>query len=351
MFVTRRTLLKMTGSAAAALAALPLTHLSHLFAQRIDVDIEIEPEPEVPPTPLGRVANWQVPVREAPKVKAKIVRSAKRDEILRLIEQLPGDAEMQHNNLWYKTDEGYVYSSWVQPVHDRLNLPEPERAAEKFWGEITVPYSDARALPDPNARRVARLYYTSVYRVIEAVKGADDQWWYRLQDGVTFSPGPYLPAAHLRRFDPSELTPLSPGVPADHKRIEINLTRQVMTAFEDDRPVVTSRTATGFGPFRTPTGAHRIIRKRTTSRMIGGVGSDHYDLPGVPFPSYFTVSAVAIHGAYWHNEFGRTRSHGCVNVPAEVARWVWRWTVPELPYEQVEIRTRDASATLVVVTA
>jgi len=347
MLISRRKLLRMTGSVAAAMVALPLTNLTHLFAHKTDLEIEGEPEPEAPPTPLGRVANWQVQIRAAPKVGAKVVRVAKRDEVLRLYEQVAGDAEMAHNNIWYKTDDGYAYSSWIQPVNAIKNPPEPDRAAEKFWGEITVPFSDARVSPDSQARRLTRLYYTGVFRVIGAVQDAGGEWWYRLQDGVTFSPGPYVPAAHVRRFDPSELTPLSPGV--ENKRIVIDLAKQMMTAYEGDTPLVTSRTATGYGPFQTPKGSYRIIRKRTTSRMIGGAGADAYDLPGVPFPSYFTASAIAIHGAYWHNDFGRRRSHGCVNVPAPVALWVWRWTTPELPYEAVEVRTQDPSATPVIV--
>ena len=51
---------------------------------------------------------------------------------------------------------------------------------------------------------------------------------------------------------------------------------------------------------------------------------DDFDLPGVPFDSY-SWGGVAIHGAYWHNDYGRPRSHGCVSVPSEVAKWVFRW--------------------------
>jgi hypothetical protein len=353
MFITRRKLLKLAGSTAAAMAALPTTNLTHLFAEGADPEpdagVDVQAEPEAPPSSLGRVADWQVQIRAEPKRGAELIRAAKRDELLTLLEQLPGDAVMAHNNIWFKTPDGYVYSSWVQPVQDVKNTPEPDKAPATFWGEITVPFADARRAPDPAAGRVARLYFTSVYRVTEAVTGVDGEWWYRLTDGVVFSPnGPFIPASNLRRFDPSELTPLSEGV-AD-KHIEVDVTKQIVTAYEGDKAVLTSRTATGYGPFQTPKGTHRVIRKRPSSRMIGGVGSDFYDLPGVPFPSYFTVSAVATHGAYWHNDFGRRRSHGCVNTPAEVARFLWRWTEPFAPYEATEIRTpRDAKATTVIV--
>ncbi len=348
MLLTRRNLLKVAGTTAAALAALPLTNLTHLFAHDLENSSGPMLLPGEPPLPLGRVADWQVQVRTEPKKGAKLVRNAKRDEVLFLKEQVEGEPVMAHNKIWFKLEDGYAYSSFIQPVLQQLNTPEPDKAAGKFWGQVTMPFADARTSPDSKARRVARLYYTSVYRVTEAVQGADKQWWYRLTDGVVFNPnGPYIPASHMLRIDPSEMTPISPEV--KNKRIEVNLAKQMLTAYEGDTPIMSSRTATGYGAFQTPTGAFRIIRKRMSSRMIGGAGSDAYDLPGVPFPSYFTTSAVAFHGAYWHNDFGRRRSHGCVNTPADVARWIWRWTTPQMSYEDVEMRTRDVTATPVVV--
>lgn len=351
MLWSRRNLLKLAGSTAAAMAALPFTNVTHLFADEQEPDAGVtDVEPAAPPTALGRVADWQVQIRTGPKRSAELVRAAKRDEILNLREQIIGDAVMPHNNVWYRVDDGWVYSSWVQPVLDTRNTPEPEQAKAKFWGEITVPYADAKRAPDPAAGRLARLYYTSVYRAVDAVQGPDGEWWYQLQDGVVFGAGgPFIPASHMRRFDPSELTPIKPELDPSHKKIVVDVDRQIVTAYEDENVVLTSRAATGYGPFQTPKGEFKIIRKRLSSRMIGGEGNDAYDLPGVPFPSYFTVSAVAFHGAYWHNDFGRRRSHGCVNTPAEVARWIWRWTMPEMGYDQVEIRTREQSATTVVV--
>ena len=370
--LTRRDLLKLAGSVVGAAAVLPLTNVSHAFAAELEsVNIPsagptpLERERErvervdehylksgsamvSPPTPLGRIATWGVEIRAEAKRTAKLVRTAKRDEVLRLYKQGPGDALMSHNSVWYETQDGYAYSSWVQPVEDVKNVPEPERAVGKFWGEVTVPYSDPRAAPDPKARAGTRLYYTSVFRVIGAAMGTDGQWWYRLQDGYGWGPGPYVPASHLRRIDPSELTPIAPGV--KNKRIEVNLKEQTIMAYENDRPVLTSRVASGFGSFRTPSGAHTVLFKNAASRMTGGVGADFYDLPGVPFPTYITWKGVAIHGAYWHNDFGRPRSHGCLNVPAPVARWFWRWTTPNAPYDAALYYTpKDATGTVVKV--
>jgi len=60
---------------------------------------------------------------------------------------------------------------------------------------------------------------------------------------------------------------------------------------------------------------------------------DIFDLPGIPWNTFFAMSGTAIHGTYWHNDFGIRRSHGCINVSCEAARWVYRWVHPIGGYE------------------
>jgi hypothetical protein len=56
-----------------------------------------------------------------------------------------------------------------------------------------------------------------------------------------------------------------------------------------------------------------------------------FDLPAIPWDSYLTDSGVAIHGTYWHNDFGHTHSHGCINLSPADAKWIYRWTDPLVP--------------------
>ena len=83
--------------------------------------------------------------------------------------------------------------------------------------------------------------------------------------------------------------------------------------------------------------------------MQGGEGSEEYDLPGVAFPVYFTWSGVAIHGTYWHNDYGRRHSHGCINVTNQAARWVFRWADPVAPYDAYTQKAEPDTGTPVVV--
>nr|WP_283761534.1 L,D-transpeptidase [Roseofilum halophilum] len=71
----------------------------------------------------------------------------------------------------------------------------------------------------------------------------------------------------------------------------------------------------------TPRGSFAIQSKHEVARMRG----DGYDLPDVPYTMYYS-GHYAIHGAYWHHQFGTPVSHGCVNVAVDHAQWLFNWT-------------------------
>ena len=60
----------------------------------------------------------------------------------------------------------------------------------------------------------------------------------------------------------------------------------------------------------------------------GDIASNGFDLPGVPWVLYITESGISFHGTYWHNDYGRPRSHGCINLTPQAAKWLYRWTTP-----------------------
>jgi lipoprotein-anchoring transpeptidase ErfK/SrfK len=215
-----------------------------------------------------------------------------------------------------------------------------------IWLQVCVPIAGSRWRMDSQA--VSRkLYYGTVYRAIAAEQDAKGEWWYRLQDGIAYSPGPYVPAWSMRHLSEAAVSPISSHVTDKH--IEVSIKDQVLTCFEGSTPVFSTRTATGLPGTRTPPGEYRILRKRFTSYMIGGEGAGYYNLPGVAFPTYFTASGIAVHGTYWHNDYGRPKSHGCVNVKDDAALFVFRWTMPALPYGEVSLIAKADEATKVIV--
>jgi len=84
--------------------------------------------------------------------------------------------------------------------------------------------------------------------------------------------------------------------------------------------VMTTLVSTGAQDTPTLRGVFRIYRKLDSQRMRGR----DYDLPDVPYVMYFKGS-YAMHGTYWHNNFGQPMSHGCVNIPTGKAAWLYDW--------------------------
>ena len=122
---------------------------------------------------------------------------------------------------------------------------------------------------------------------------------------------------------------------ATDKRIEIDLAKQKVYAYEGNNKLFDFTVSTGkWG--RTPTGTFRIWAKVRSQLMSGGNQSDgtYYYLPNVPFVEFFYNNQTpksmgySLHGTYWHNNFGHTMSHGCINMRTEDAAKLYDWTTP-----------------------
>ncbi|MGC9520642.1 MAG: LysM peptidoglycan-binding domain-containing protein [Anaerolineae bacterium] len=105
------------------------------------------------------------------------------------------------------------------------------------------------------------------------------------------------------------------------KWIDINLSAQRVTAYQGQTAVYSALASTG--TWRTPTvvGTFHVYAKYRYTPMSG----PGYYLPNVPHTMYF-YRGYAIHGAYWHNNFGTPMSHGCVNLSLPDAEWFYNWS-------------------------
>lgn len=113
------------------------------------------------------------------------------------------------------------------------------------------------------------------------------------------------------------------------KKIIVERSTQTLYAYDGDELFMEQKISTGLELSPTPRGDFVIFRKTPSRYMQGPIpglpGSDFYDLPGVPWNLYFTHGGAVIHGAYWHNNFGKEYSHGCVNLPPDKARELYDW--------------------------
>ncbi len=129
------------------------------------------------------------------------------------------------------------------------------------------------------------------------------------------------------------------------KWIDVDLTHQQLTAYQGNTPVFQTSVSTGLRNTPTVVGEFRIYWKLTATDMAG----PGYYLPGVPYTMYFHAG-YALHGTYWHSNFGQPMSHGCVNLRTEDAKWLFNWADPLLPTGASQVRSSNASpGTLVVV--
>lgn len=308
--------------------------------------------PDLPDSPipgenrLGRVTVSSIRVHSEPTFASPPVWTHNRDEILSLQAIVLGDDGPAHNPRWYRTYRGYAHSANLQIV---AYEPQPPHAQIPVGGslfEVSVPYTRAFRRPDPVAPPVYRLYYHSTAWVVETLGGEDGKTWYGLLDdllGVKY----YVPGEHLRRILPSEISPLSPDISPQEKRIEVRLASQELLAFEAEHLVFKTNISSGIPdprprqngiPTITPSGRFYVTRKMPLRHMGDGnltADLNAYELPGVPWVSYFHQTGVAFHGTYWHSDFGKPRSHGCINMKTEEALWLYRWSLPSVPSEEI----------------
>jgi lipoprotein-anchoring transpeptidase ErfK/SrfK len=294
------------------------------------------------PNQQGRVLNASVDIYDIPSFSGTRVNTYWRDWVLPITNITIGKSEDSFNMVWYKIgNEGYAHSGAIQPVLTQTNPAVVELPQGGALAEVTVPFTDAHWDPGENEPVAYRFYYATTYWVVQTVQVDNGVYWYGVRDDkweYMF----YVPASHFRLIQSEEIKPISPNVPSNMKKIEVHLPEQAMIAYEYGQPVFMARIASGArfsnGDFSTPAGRYMTFHKRASRHMArGNLAANGYDLPGVPWNSYITEEGIAFHGTYWHNNFGRPRSHGCINLTPQAARWVYLWTMPNVPPDQERI--------------
>jgi L,D-transpeptidase-like protein len=279
-----------------------------------------------------RVATTSVSVYSSPSDKAGITGTWYKDDLVHIYEQVVAD-EPDYNRIWYRVWGGFMHRARLQRVKTILNIPlDSIPEGQRLLAEVTVPYVHPWRKTNAGWQDTLqfRLYFESVYW-IEAIEsnGPDGEPWYRIWDDLAGIY--YAPARFMRPIPPEELAPISPEI--TDKRIDVNLTTQHLSAYENGKIVFQTSISSGipFGKTATSTGKFNVDPKTPSKHMGNGnlfAGADDYELPGVPWTSFFTGDGQAFHGTYWHENFGSPMSHGCINMRTSEAKWIYRWTSP-----------------------
>jgi len=201
--------------------------------------------------------------------------------------------------------------------------------------EYRVPAPGERPRREDKVARFTIVPLTGQHALYEerAYYETADGWWLRDLDGTTTRPGP----------PPADLAP-------GEKWIDVNLTTQTLVAFEGDKPVFATLVSTGrhddadaSKDHRTPEGSFRIREKHVSTTMDDDSATDGpYSIQDVPWVMYFN-KGYALHGAFWHSQFGHEHSHGCINMTPHDARELFHWVGPTLPAGWHAVRATAAN--------
>ena len=344
---SRRDFLKLTGASLGALAFRRFDGI--LPSGRFQF-----PEGEK----LGRVSvfpnYFSTALKAQPSEAAATVGELAEDKIIVWLREVVGStASWRSSKRWVETPDGYVYSPDLQPSKNLPNIPLtalPEGKAG-FWAEVTVPYVDLFLINPPSRSGwykdsvlnnfTPRLYYGQVIWVDQVTTNDAGQIMYRFNERYGYGDLFWVDGTALYPLTPDDVSPISPDIDPEQKHIVVNTTYQTLSCFEGEQEVRFCRISTGYEHenYRTPAGDYNPHRKLISIPMGASSteGRSGYDTPAVAWPIFMAGNGIAIHAAFWHNDFGTRRSHGCVNVCAEDAKWLFRWTTPYVSLDAQEV--------------
>lgn len=378
--INRRDFLKLSGVGLAGLGSLALGP-NNLFNYKYFS--APKPLPQFPASEIiGRVVDPDISLRNSPtnddSAVNNVIAKLGADTLLEWNREVVGNVIGGLNNQRYvETPQGYVYASVLQPTRNLPNTPVTEMPAglPGFWAEVTVPYVDlvhdgviASPWLQSNIEHnfPPRLYYgqTAWIDQIRNVNGFPEYRWNEdAPHGYGYGAyGEFFWAdgAAFKILTDENIAPINPDVDPNDKRIDVDLDTQTLSCFEGNTEVFFCRVSSGlkydaFGQvsteLATPVGNLLTHWKIISLNMTAGTFQSGYSTPAVPWSTMISGDGIAIHGAFWHNAFGERRSHGCINVSPENAKWIFRWTTPYVTPEQNEIRVSLPDHGTVVVTS
>jgi lipoprotein-anchoring transpeptidase ErfK/SrfK len=238
----------------------------------------------------------------------------------------------RNGSLYYKTLRGLYIKSGAAHV-----IAPPACRGAELGPDLTLPVgivtrkkvnaytSEDGGTTIKSAKPLAYERFTVLPIVEEVSTGS--KTYYHVGSGM------YVKKGDVRRVD--KATPPTKVKEPGQKWIDIAIKSQVITAYEGETPVYVALISSGRErenlEYKTPRGIHAITSKHITGTMDNLYASDGpYAIEDVPWTMYF-LGSYAVHGAFWHNGFGRVRSHGCVNMTPHDSRWLFYWSDPQLP--------------------
>ncbi|WP_143825607.1 L,D-transpeptidase [Nannocystis exedens] len=198
-----------------------------------------------------------------------------------------------------------------------------------------------RERPHPSAPQVAVVDYHATLEIDPEPIVVGEDSWYAVPDGGGSGAKAYVVAADMNYWIPGpELAEVRP----DELWIDVELGQQTLAVMRGQSPEFVTLISSGAGGTGTPLGLFRIYEKLAISPMRSGPNAeDPYYVDGVPWVQYFH-RRYALHASYWHDDFGKRRSHGCINLSPKDAARVYALTAPKVPPGWNSLREQPGDA-------
>lgn len=226
--------------------------------------------------------------------------------------------------LYWQNSKNYLIPA------DKLfrHTPSPYGGLDLRKADFNVPVAIVRAKSQggpvydaPGGKEVGRVPHHSIHEILES-KRVERAIYYRI------GAGRWIPGRRVISAWPTEPPP---GLKPCEKWIEIVIDHQSLVAWEGNEAVYATMVTTGDKKHPTKYGIFRLWWKKAQTDMTAAMaGSERYRVDDVPWAQFFYLGQ-ALHGAYWHSDWGNRRSHGCINLAPKDAKWLYDWTAPHVP--------------------
>ncbi len=253
-----------------------------------------------------------------------------------------------HGRVWLVTsDLTLVPADRVQPMR------RSKFKGVQLTSEVKLPiawnrYHDARAIyekgPGGNFVATAETLGGKKWVMINGRRSVDKRSSYHEIKG---RPGRYLSAKDITISRKRKGLPraIKPG----QKWIDAHITPGTLTAYVGTEPVFATLFSPGKGGHPVPgndhsryattqTGYFRYEWKEAVATMSNETGDPTVlwfsDVPNIQY----IRAPLAMHVAYWHEDFANPKSAECVNLGPEDGRFLFGWTEPQLPKDWGAVR-------------
>jgi lipoprotein-anchoring transpeptidase ErfK/SrfK len=268
----------------------------------------------------GRVGGGRPPVFAKPDAKSRLLRHEKSDFRLAFVPN-PGEAQRG----WLQRPDG----GWMRSKDVKLFTPSKFEGVRDGSQGAIVFVRRKTILTPPKDPKVKAAKPTPEEVLARTVNRYDHLPLLAEKNGRVYVPGGSLPASLVRIV---RQVPIPKGISAEDHWIHIDLAQQVLVAYEGDHRVLATLISSGKSDLKshmTHKGTFRIYAKSVHTSMRGKPWDDYY-AEEVPWTMHYD-DGRALHGAYWHDQFGVQKSHGCVNLSPADAAWLFQWVPPKLP--------------------